>query len=228
MQNFKHIGINLIKEARESDERFDALAFSMCIKLKFSSSCLHKSDIRNIKQLFSIGTEKASKVLKNALMYGYIREYGDFYIVPKFKQPFNNAKLYVDNITLKIVKKELIKLTICNHIKVNEKVYSLKQTAKNPKTLKEYKTAKDLLNKWNVNRFDTGGGLSYSAIAIKANVSIKTAITYINEIIESGKIKKQTFKLEFFNPEFIKSGKNIFEYKNILFYQPSNKYSLAV
>lgn len=227
MQSNRHISVYAIKEARESSERFDAFAFAVCIKLKFSSSVLHKSDIRHLKALFGIGTDKASKVLKNALQYGYLKEYGKYYIANKLKADYNNCQIDVQNITLKNVSKELIKLTICNHIKINEKVASLKEKASNPKTLKEYKTAKRLIDKWNVNKFDTECGLSYSAIAKKANVSIRTAITYIKELVESGKIKKQTFKLEFFNYEFIKSDKNVFEFKNILFYQPSNKYSLA-
>lgn len=161
-------------------------------------------------------------------MYGYIQEYGKYYVVPKLRADFNNGKFYVENITLKNVSKELIKLTICNHIEINEKVTSLKQVANNPKSVKEYKTAKRLVQKWNVDKFDTDGGLSYSAIAKKANVSIKTAISYIKELVNCGKVKKQTFKLDFFNPNFIKSDKNVFEFKGILFYQASNKYSLAL
>ena len=227
MQSIRNISVYAIKEARESSERFDAFAFAVCIKLKFSSSVLHKSDIRHLKSLFGIGTDKASKVLKNALKYGYINEYGKYYVAVKLKAEYNNCKIDIQNITLKTVSKELIKLTICNHIEINEKVTSLKEKASNPKTLREYKTAKRLTSKWNVNKFNNDGGLSYSAIAKKANVSIRTAILYIKELVESGKIKKQTFKLEFFNPNFIKSDKNIFEYKRILFYQPTNKYYLA-
>ena len=227
MQSIRNISVYAIKEARESSERFDAFAFAVCIKLKFSSSVLHKSDIRHLKPLFGIGTDKASKVLKNALKYGYINEYGKYYVAVKLKAEYNNCKIDIQNITLKTVSKELIKLTICNHIEINEKVTSLKEKASNPKTLREYKTAKRLTSKWNVNKFNNDGGLSYSAIAKKANVSIRTAILYIKELVESGKIKKQTFKLEFFNPNFIKSDKNIFEYKRILFYQPTNKYYLA-
>jgi Fic family protein len=227
MQQPHKISVYAIKEARESAERFDAFAFAVCIKLKFSSSVLHKSDIRHLKALFGIGTDKASKVLKNALKYGYVKEYGKYYVAVKLKAEYNNCQIEIQNITLKTVSKELIKLTICNHIGINEKVTSLKQKASNPKTLREYKTAKRLCDKWNVNNFETDGGLSYSAIAKKANVSIRTAILYIKELVESGKIKKKTFKLEFFNPNFIKSDKNIFESKNILFYQPTNKYYLA-
>lgn len=228
MPNCKQISIYKIKEARESAERFDAFAFAVCIKLKYSSSMLHKADVRNIRSLFSIGTEKARKVLKNALKYGYIKEYGRFYVACKIKSDFNNNKIETKNITLKTVSKELKKLTIINHISSNEKVSSLKNMASNPKTLKEYKTAKRLIQKWNVNNFDTDGGLSYCSIAKKANISIRTAIKYIKELVTDGKIKKQTFRLEFFNPEFIKSDTNIFEYKGILFYQQSNKYSLAI
>lgn len=227
MQQPHKISVYAIKEARESAERFDAFAFAVCIKLKFSSSVLHKSDIRHLKALFGVGTDKASKVLKNALKYGYVKEYGKYYVAVKLKAEYNNCQIDLQNITLKTVSKELIKLTICNHIGINEKVTSLKQKASNPKTLREYKTAKRLIEKWNVNNFKTDGGLSYSAIAKKANVSIRTAILYIKELVESGKIKKQTFKLEFFNSNFIKSDKNIFEFKNILFYQPTNKYYLA-
>lgn len=229
MLNYRQIGINHIKKARESAEGFDALAFAVCIKLKFSSSCLHKSDVRNLKKLFSIWSEKAGKIIQNALEYGYIKEYGSFYVVPKLKDTFNNGTLSIEteNITLKNVRKELIKLTICNHIHINEKVQSLKQKASNPKTLKEYKTAKKLTKKWNVTKFNTDGGLSYSAIAKKANVSVKTAIKYINELVSANIIKKQTFKIEFFNPVFIKSDKNIFEHRNILFFQQSNRYTLA-
>lgn len=223
----RNISIYEIKEARMSSEKFDALAFAVCIKLKFSSSVLHKHDIRHLKSLFGIGTDKASKVLKNALEYGYIKEYGKYYVAVKLRAEYNNGKIDTKNITLKNVRKELVKLTICNHIHVNEKVASLKEKVSNPKTLKDYKTAKGLIDKWNVNKFDTDGGLSYCAIAKKADVSVRTAISYIKELVESGKIKKETFKLEFFNPNFINSGKNVFEYKNILFYQASNKYSLT-
>lgn len=227
MPNCKHISIFKINEARESAERFDAFAFAVCIKLKYSSSVIHKADIRTIRSTFGIGTEKASKVLKNALEYGYLKEYGKYYVAEKIKSEYNNIDIEVDKITLKTVSKELKKLTILNHISNNEKVNSLKEKASNPKSLKEYKKAKRLLDKWNVNKFDTDGGLSYTAIAKKANVSIRTAIKYIKELVETGKLKKQTFKIEFFNPEFIKSDKNIFEYKGILFYQQSNRYTLA-
>lgn len=227
MPNCKHISIFKIKEARESAERFDAFAFAVCIKLKYSSSVIHKADIRSIRTAFGMGTEKASKVLKNALEYGYIEEYHSYYKAIQVKSEYDNVNIQVDKITLKTVSKELKKLTILNHISNNEKVTSLKEKASNPKSLKEYKKAKRLVDEWNVNKFDTDGGLSYTAIAKKANISVRTAIKYIKELVEAGKIKKQTFKLDFFNPEFIKSEKYIFEYKGILFYQQSNKYSLA-
>ena len=239
MPNCKHISIFKINEARESAERFDAFAFAVCIKLKYSSSVIHKADIRTIRTTFGIGTEKASKVLKNALKYGYVEERDNMYIAKKIKSVYLNKKNGIistgfdnltlkydkDNITLKNVRKELEKLTVYNHIRTNEKVRTLKQCKQNPSNLKEYKSAKATIQRWCVDKFDTDGGLSYTAIAKKLNVSKNKAIAIIKQMVIDKMIDKVTFKIEFCDPNFINSYKKFFEYKLMLFYQPSNQYS---
>jgi len=239
MIKYKRISSFKIKEARESDERFDALAFAVCIKLKYASSAIHKADIRSLRANFGIGTEKASKVLKNALKYGYIKEENGMYIAQKIKSVylnkkngilstgFDNITLKYDNekITLKNVRKELEKLTVYNHIKTNEKVRTLKQCKRNPSNLKEYKAAKATIQRWCVDKFDTDGGLSYTAIAKRLNVSKNKAIAIIKQMVVDKMIEKTTFKIQFCDPDLINSYKKVFEHKLMLFYQPSNHYS---
>jgi len=225
-----NISIIKLNQALSDKDTLDAFALAIAIKLKYSSSVIHKADIRNLKLKFGIGTEKASKAFKNALRLGYISEYENMFVANKVAAKYyGNTKLVFDcAITLKNVIRELKKLSILNHISVNNKVYSLKSTASNPSNLKEFKDAKAKISKWGINKFNTDGGLSYAAIAKVAKTSQRTAITLIKELVSEAKIKKQTFKLEVFNKFIENKGlnlRNVFEFNGITYHQRSNAYS---
>lgn len=228
----KTLNISIVKlnQALSDKKMLDAFALAICVKLKYSSSVIHKTDVRTLKLTFGVGTQKASEAFKNAVSFGYISEYENMFVANKVAaEYYGNTKLVFDcAITLKNVIRELKKLSILNHISVNDKVYSLKSTASNPSNLKEFKSAKAKISKWGINKFDTDGGLSYNAIAKVARTSQRTAITLIKELVSEAKIKKQTFKLEFFNKFIENKGlnlKNVFEFNGIAFYQRSNQYS---
>lgn len=225
-----NISVVNLNEALSNKDMFDAFALAIAIKLKYSSSVMHKTDIRTLKLTFGVGTDKASKAFKNAVRFGYISEYENMFVANKVAaEYYGNTKLIFDcAITLKNVIRELKKLSILNHISVNDKVCSLKKTASNPSNLKEFKSAKAKISKWGVNKFDTDGGLSYNAIAKSAKISQRTAITLIKELVSEAKIVKKTFKLEIFNNFIENKGlnlKNVFEFNGISFFQRSNVYS---
>lgn len=122
----KTLNISVVKlnEALSNKDMFDAFALAIAIKLKYSSSVMHKTDIRTLKLTFGVGTDKASKAFKNAVGFGYISEYENMFVANKVAaEYYGNTKLIFDcAITLKNVIRELKKLSILNHISVNDKV----------------------------------------------------------------------------------------------------------
>lgn len=61
-----------LTEASKSKERFEALAFAVCVKLNFQNSIVYKTDIRSLKAFFRIGQTRLTRILKNGKKYGYI------------------------------------------------------------------------------------------------------------------------------------------------------------
>lgn len=60
----------MIKEALETNERFEGLAFAMLIKMRFQDSYL-KGSIRQQKQVLGMGQNTLQRAKKAALKYGY-------------------------------------------------------------------------------------------------------------------------------------------------------------
>lgn len=72
--------------AVNNKDRLEALAFALLIKLTFQNSIVKSTSIRKLTYIFRMGWTKLSKVLKNALRYGYIVKEGDIYFAPSLKQ----------------------------------------------------------------------------------------------------------------------------------------------
>lgn len=220
------VSIFNLRKAIQSKDEMDALALAIAIKATYCSSALHKTDIRNIKHKFGIGSEKAIRSLNLALEKAYIVKKDNMLIAKKVKSDNHNRILVLqDNFSIKHIVKELKRLAILLHIETNEKLYSLKNKASNPNNLKEMKRARRIIKEWSMDKFETDGGLSYGAIARKANISVRSAILLVNELVEECLIKKQTFKIELINYDDERIG-NTFFYKGIRMFQRSNVYSL--
>lgn len=85
-KRYIYIGLNESIKAVQCKGRLEALAFALLVKLTFVDSTIKSTAIRQLTFIFRMGWTRLSRVLNNALHYGYIVKEGDTYFVPTMKQ----------------------------------------------------------------------------------------------------------------------------------------------
>ena len=208
-----YLSLNILEEAVQSKSRLEALAFCMQVKGVYSSSALHytrargdRSHLEAVCRVFSIGKVKLSRLIKNGLKYGYLRQEGDLIIANKI-----TAKDYKININIESynkandnirIQKMLQKAFIVNHIRKVEYVAHTFIRARGRITdLKQLKSRKKNIARWEKELERCGvkknskvsGRISYETLAGKCNITRQRAILLVNELIEEGIISKEYF-----------------------------------
>lgn len=155
------VAIPTIKEAIQSKEHFEALAFCLFVKLNITSSAIHKATYRRLKQLTRLGNQKLKRIIDYCVEHGMIvREdsntllfkplyNNEYYVyVYKFRNYYKRRKKkcneLVFNLSLIQVKDMLRNAAICGHLK---RIQGLRQTlllTENPKTVNDYRKGKKL------------------------------------------------------------------------------------
>ena len=230
----------LLRQANEDSDILNAVAFTVAIKMKYSSSAVHHYDINSLKKEFKCSYDTISSAIKTGIKLGMLRIDDNVLVANRiassyhdcFRKSKDTTIHLEEEVTIKNVKRELLNRSIIDYIGVRNKVCSLKNTSREPNTLKEYRNAKKLIQKWGVDKFDTSNGISYSSIARRLNISTRKAIYVIKYLADNGVIKKEVQPLKrvnCFNAKFEIFFENYsFLYKNITFYQEPNRYSLDV
>lgn len=138
------ISIDKAKEALGSKEREEALAFALSIKFRFVSSTLKGkyTTKKHVKSLFKIGDEKLTRILNNAVDFGYIRFEDDRIIANRLYSDINlTYTIHVDRKVL--LNKDAIKLlrhaVAVNHVGILTFYSDRKTRQANPKTIGDVK-----------------------------------------------------------------------------------------
>lgn len=193
--------------AVNNKDRLEALAFALLIKLTFQNSIVKSTSIRKLTYIFRMGWTKLSKVLKNALRYGYIVKEGDIYFAPSLKQRGSfNKKLkfsegtlssatdgrtkYLLNDLVKIIRKEVFK----NHIKKQTAFCDTASVVNAPSEHTEYVRNKARLKRMcgitsvSDDRLKNAKRLSIARSMKVMGTKRSTTKTLIKEMINSGEI----------------------------------------
>ena len=138
------LSVDLAKEALGSKEREEALAFAISIKFRFVSSALKGKHTtkKHIKTLFKIGDKKLTRILDNAVGFGYIRFEGDRIIANKLYSDLDlTYTIHVDRKIL--LNKDAVKLlrhaVAVNHVGILTFYSDRKIRQANPKTIGDVK-----------------------------------------------------------------------------------------
>lgn len=122
------ISIGILKDAINDKDKLKALSFAVAIKLSFRNSGLKSTTNRGIQKIFYVSSSTASRVVKDGLKYGYLRNDDriGMLIANKIKEDGCwNCKLFFDQrpqdlvecpYTLKEIGDELRKAFLLNHI----------------------------------------------------------------------------------------------------------------
>lgn len=151
VKRFIHIGVNECVTAAPTKERLEALAFALLIKLTFVDSTIKNTSIRHLTYNLRMGWTRLSRMLKNALRYGYIVKEGDAYFAPSLKQrgSFNyKAKFDLPSISktedgrtaykLSFLMDYIRKIVFYNHIKKQDAFRDTALVVKSPSNKKEF------------------------------------------------------------------------------------------
>lgn len=151
-KQYIYIGISECRLAVQTKSRLEALAFALLVKLTFVDSNIKSTSIRQMTYIFRMGWTRLSRVLKNALRYGYVVKEGDRYFVPSLKQRGSfNKRLTFDAMTfskteckrtayeLNKLMDEIRKTVWKNHIKKQKAFCDTASVVKAPSGDKEYK-----------------------------------------------------------------------------------------
>lgn len=220
-----------VEELRgSSQEKLEAMAFNLLIKLKFRSSSYHKSgDVegvilngyRRLKSVFNLGYQKANRVLNNGLKYGYITDNGDSYIA----NPLRNKGDYSVKIKLgldykiKDIQDVLLNVLVTDKVmSVNHLAYTYNLLHGKVNSLKECKLRRKLKKELKL-KYDANRGfqniISYNTLGKQLKISKYKAIRAMKTLVGKKTIKKE------YNIDVIKGkvasrderiGYNMFEY----------------
>lgn len=159
-KQYIYIGINECISAVEHKDRLEALAFALMVKLTFVDSIVKSTSIRKMTRIFRMGWTRLSRVLNNALQYGYVVKEGDIYFVPTLKQrgSFNKRleydfKTYSTNMDERSVyrinrlMKDIRKAVYKNHIKKQTTFCDTALSVNSPCDDTEYKRSRGRLKR---------------------------------------------------------------------------------
>lgn len=226
------LSVDLAKEALGSKEREEALAFAISIKFRFVSSTLkgNYTTKKHLKTLFKIGDKKLTRILDNAVDFGYIRFDGDRIIANKLYSDLDlTYTIHVDRKIL--LNKDAVKLlrhaVAVNHVGILTFYSDRKNRQANPKTIGDVKMRNGK------QYFSTG--ISNYRMAEVLSCKVWKAKQILKELTVKGTFtKKEQYKptlikghinLRIWN-QFANDGVFIKRRNGILVQQLANKYTL--
>lgn len=226
------ISIDKAKEALGSKEREEALGFAMSIKFRFVSSTLKDkyTTKKHIKALFKIGDKKLTRILDNAVGFGYIRFDGDRIIANKLYSDLDlTYTIHVDRKIL--LNKDAVKLlrhaVAVNHVGILTFYSDRKNRQANPKTIGDVKMRNGK------QYFSTG--ISNNRMAEVLSCKVWKAKQILKELTTKGTFtKKEQYKPVLINGhlnlriwnQFANDGVFIKRRNGILVQQLANSYNL--
>lgn len=218
MKKILYIDMNELADAIKSKDRFEALAFSVCVKLNFQNSIIYNISIRNLKAFFGIGQTRLSRILKNAKEYGYIQEkYGKLSACKLKSEKALNYRLVFDFNTYKLANKGksvfrlkdimdcLRKHVVLNYVNQQNFKENINKTLSSRDAdycnLKKYRKAVKLRNKKYMNLKKSNDYVKHNAInrykfARVANCSKTKVKRLIDEMCADKMIERTTSMVE--------------------------------
>lgn len=188
-------------------DRLEALAFALLIKLTFVDSVVKSTSIRQLTFIFRMGWTRLSRVLNNALQYGYVVKEGDIYFVPTLKQrgsfnkrmefdfvPFSKTEDGRSAYRLNALMKEIRKIVWKNHIKKQRAFCDTALSVDSPSDDKEYKRSRGRLKRMcGITRISKDTIQSSSRLSIRRSMQVMGASRsmtkrLINQMIADGDV----------------------------------------
>lgn len=203
-----YLSLPKAERALSSKEELEALSFAVLIKLTFVTSEVQSATVRRCKELFGIGSTRASRVINNSIKYGYVIKQGDilkalpvkeekaFNIRLRFQcKTFSRSKeRYTLNHIMDIIRDSVL----LNHIKKQNACEDTFNLSDNPKTDKCLKAARKKLKRMS-HTSKAFIGLSMTKISKILRVSRWKARKLIYRLLASSLIdkKERSIKLPF-------------------------------
>ena len=199
MSRILRIPINAISEANESKDRFEGFAFAVWIKKEFVSSSLHYgkkrkglSNIRAMKKLLGMGSDRFIRVKNNALKYNYIRIEGNNIISNILRDrgsvsgciPFaGNLDRVMKTLRNVLVTQEIVRLNYVSHTISKAHGVGVGTTC----TYNQFKRARAKYGEQDFNDV-----ISYKKLGEKVNITRLQAIKSISDLVARRTISKKS------------------------------------
>lgn len=150
--------MNILKDAINDKDKLKALSFAIAIKLNFRNSGLKSTKNRDIQKIFHVSSVTASKVVKDGLKFGFLRqdERIGMLVANKVKEEGWNCKFFFDQrpqdlaecpYTLREIEDELKKAFLLNHISKQTDTVNTIKGATDGRTPKEIQKARRKLKR---------------------------------------------------------------------------------
>lgn len=219
MKQRLYLSIKAANEAIQSKDRIEALAFSMLIKLTFVSSNVQSATVSRCKSIFGMGSTKMSRVIRNAIKYGYVQRVGNDLIALPFKGNKNYCvKLDFAFLTASFTKanicqysiKDLIRIikqsVLLNHIRKTNDCADTFNNSSNPKNKAVLVKAKRKIKRMQCEK-SYGEGLSLKRIMSVTNTKRTNARKLIKGLVAKGLVEEleQSVKTNINPLDFTKS-----------------------
>lgn len=249
-QTFR-ISANILKQAVQSKESLEQMAFCLLIKLTYTNSIFKNATIRRMKDVFSIGSTVAQRIKKNIPEYGYInlddnntmtalklKEDKGYHVI--LKLPFKRSADGKCGYRLKDIEDLLRRAFITNHISKLEEYSDTIKLSTNPcaSQCKQFKKARKKLNRMRCNT-DFEGYISYKTLSTLVSCCRTKVKRLIDRLCRMGAItKKQVRIMTGISPDdFTKSAFQYIQEKfgfgsyylrgNVVMFQSANIYRLT-
>lgn len=208
MKQRLYLSIKVANEAIQSKERIEALAFSMLIKLTFVSSNVQSASVARCKAIFGMGSTKMSRIIKNAIKFGYIKRNGRDLIAMPFKGSKNYCvKLDFSCLTASFTGvnvcqysiKDLIRIikqsVLLNHIRKTNDCADTFKNSSNPKNKSVLAKAKRKIKRMQCNKF-YGECLSIQRVMSITNTKRTNARNLISDLASKGLVDKSEYSVK--------------------------------
>lgn len=249
---YNKISVETAKECMTNKDMLEAYALSYATKYLFSSSMIKgaNTNITGLMTLLSIGHARATRVLNNAIKFGFVRQegkniianrlYNDGDLVVKFKVENKSITL---NEAIKAIRKVVLiskikNLDYINDLKKGTAAHSRKEYASFKRKVrnKGYNLVKDGEVKSKYDMDSKKASISLMSLAKEINMTVPSLMVLIKELEKDGVIsRKNNFEKINLNMTYeeYKANKNKIEFgKKIRFIggsyyiQLSNIYSI--
>lgn len=195
--------------ATRNKEIMEVIVFSLMVKSTFRSSVLKNYKISELKEIFSMGSDKIRRILENGKKYRYIQVTKKGHLLFEQVKCEGNGNLFIKLISktandrnelksyhkFKEIEIKLRKAIALNYIRLRNRLHNKLKKARNPESYKGFRRNEKIKRMYEGFSNDDPG-ISQASIAKALGLSRYTTYRLMKQLISEGLVDKKEQLIE--------------------------------